>query len=144
MCIRDRYLLDAGALRLRPEAKPALYLSLLGAIDYEDDIVGIPVQKTVALTTFDQARGIVEQLREQGVDSVAVLYAVSYTHLQLRLGGVFEHLHPAGFRAGVVPVVLIADPVSYTHLDVYKRQLDTLPNFLFIIQFLFIYNNGRC
>ena len=70
----QQYLLDAGALRLRPEAKPALYLSLLGAIDYEDDIVGIPVQKTVALTTFDQARGIVEQLREQGVDSVAVLY----------------------------------------------------------------------
>ena len=70
----QQYLLDAGTLRLRPEAKPALYLSLLGAIDYEDDIVGIPVQKTVALTTFDQARGIVEQLREQGVDSVAVLY----------------------------------------------------------------------
>ena len=32
------------------------------------------MQKTVALTTFDQARGILEQLREQSVDSVAVLY----------------------------------------------------------------------
>ena len=40
----------------------------------------------------------------------------------------FDNLYDDGCRlyeaagAGIVPTTLILDPVSYTHLDVYKRQ----------------------
>ena len=59
---------------------------------------------------------------------------VSYTHLMVIVGGADEsvvgnvHQFPQLFDAGDDLIHIF--PVSYTHLDVYKRQLATQPEML--------------
>lgn len=70
----QQYLTDNDVLKEKNQYEPALYLNLLGAINREDNVFGIPVQKTVALTSFEEAETIVKTLRDKGVDSVVVRY----------------------------------------------------------------------
>ena len=49
---------------------PALMLHTLGGVRYADNVLGIPVIRTAAMTAFDENRAIVEALRAEGVTAV--------------------------------------------------------------------------
>lgn len=52
----------------------ALALSLYGAADKQAYFIGLPYTKTLALTTFSEAREMLAALREKGVEETAVQY----------------------------------------------------------------------
>ncbi len=47
-----------------------LYLETLGSIDTMDEVLGIPITKKVALTSFEDDATILDQLAEAGIDDV--------------------------------------------------------------------------
>ncbi len=53
----------------------AAELELLGAVRAEDTVLGIPVQRNIGLTTFDQARELTEWFSSKGVGAMRVLYS---------------------------------------------------------------------
>ena len=61
------YLVDSGVLSpvTDTEKDIPLYLETLGAIESQKTVLGVPVDTTVALTTFDETIQIMDQLREQ-------------------------------------------------------------------------------
>lgn len=56
------------------EAGQALYLSLLGAVEYPDSVAGITVRRKAALTTYEQAEKILSLLSENGVENINLVY----------------------------------------------------------------------
>ncbi len=64
-------LFDGGTAPLQ-EKRP-LYLEFIGAIDVTENVVGLPVGKTRALTTFEEAAAILNELQAAGVDPSAVV-----------------------------------------------------------------------
>lgn len=66
-----QYLLENG-VRAKPQ-EPKLGLTLYGAATRKASFLGIPYEKTFAMTTFDQAGQIVTELQDAGVD-VALRY----------------------------------------------------------------------
>ena len=66
------YLVRTGALtKLEdvPENLP-LYLETLGAMEIYDSVLGIPVSKMVALTSFEHDEKILEELKEENITNV--------------------------------------------------------------------------
>ncbi|MBR5295202.1 MAG: hypothetical protein IKU24_01275, partial [Clostridia bacterium] len=51
-----------------------LYMDLLGAIDTTKTILGVPVETKADLTTFEDAKTILSELKEAGVSSQAIRY----------------------------------------------------------------------
>lgn len=70
----QKYLLDNGFLKKSENLKPQFYMDLLGAVDYKDAILGIPVKRILPLTTYNQAKTIVEKLSDNGIDCINVRY----------------------------------------------------------------------
>lgn len=54
--------------------KPALNLECYGAIDVQANFLGIPYKKLKALTTFDQAAAMAEELTQSGAGTLALRY----------------------------------------------------------------------
>lgn len=67
--------------------KRPIYVELIGAIDATENIAGLPVERTRALTTFEQAAAILGNLTASGLDPSAV---------QVRYSGLFN----GGMRQG--------------------------------------------
>ncbi len=71
-----QYLLEDGGVEKRAEDNDSpLYIGLYGGVMKKKPFLGIPVNKKAALTDFSQAKDILSQLRENGVDDMAVSYA---------------------------------------------------------------------
>lgn len=68
------YLLKSGKLKKHTTEKPPFYLELIGAVEYKDSVMGLPVKKIKALTTFNEAAEIVNQLNKGGVGRVVLRY----------------------------------------------------------------------
>ena len=51
------------------------YLQLIGSIDKKKHVVGIPYRALEPLTTFEQAKTIIRQLKERGVHRINLKYA---------------------------------------------------------------------
>lgn len=84
------YLLDRGVLRERPStADVPFFLELTGSISAIEPILGVPREVTIPLTTFDQAKQLVEQLNARGIQGVQVRYTGW-------LDGGLEHYFPSG------------------------------------------------
>lgn len=76
------YLAEHGGL---PEAQPAasaeapvntpFYLELVGGITKTKHVLGIPYQSLEALTTFEEAQSILEQMKQRGIDHIKLKYA---------------------------------------------------------------------
>lgn len=56
------------------EAKAKVYMETLGAIEKKSTKLGFPYTKSIPLTTFKQAKQMIEDLKENGLDSVALRY----------------------------------------------------------------------
>lgn len=68
-----QYLLDTEQMAERTQT-PAVVLDILGAADVTANFLGFSYAKTTALTSFEQAAAMVEELNAGGVDHVAVRY----------------------------------------------------------------------
>jgi len=72
----QQYLVERGILQRRTtEGDPPLFLDILGAIYTRRPIMGVPLNVPVALTTFDEARQIVDELMAAGVKDIVVKYS---------------------------------------------------------------------
>ena len=71
------YLIDEGILpsETTQEDGVSLYVDLLGAIDKDATVVGIPVTQKRALTTYSQALEILTKLVDSGVTNVKTRYS---------------------------------------------------------------------
>lgn len=65
---------DGVLTRLAAAEQIPFYLDIIGSYDKRTSFLGVPYQKTHALTTFEQAGEIVEQLAERGVQAVNMRY----------------------------------------------------------------------
>lgn len=54
--------------------EPELYISLYGAVEKKRSFLGIPITMKTALTTSEQAKRIMETLKNSGVDNLVVSY----------------------------------------------------------------------
>lgn len=80
-------LFDGQSAPIR-EKRP-LYLELIGAIDVTENVAGIPVGKTRALTSFEEAAAILEELGASGADLSSAV---------VRYSGLWNGGHAAGIR----------------------------------------------
>lgn len=66
------YLIRTGALTKLENVSEnvPLYLETLGAMEISDSVLGIPVTKMIALTSFEHDEKILEELREAGITDV--------------------------------------------------------------------------
>lgn len=70
-----QYLLEEENVRVRTEKGDApLYVGLYGGTLKKQSVLGIPVTMKNTLTTYKQAKNILSQLRESGVEDMAVIY----------------------------------------------------------------------
>jgi len=72
----QNYLVERGMLTRRDTHNELPFvLETLGAIQRTQNFMGIPYQGTVPLTTFDQAIGIMESLRQDSVNNIVLKYS---------------------------------------------------------------------
>lgn len=71
----QKYLLDEGLMSKKDASdNTALYIDLYGGAVKERSIAGLPIKMQTAATTYDQARTILESLKNRGVDEMVVAY----------------------------------------------------------------------
>lgn len=86
------YLVENGLLRrLSPEESVPFILELVGAVHVREPFVGVPRNVIKPLTTFDQAKEIVNELLGAGVDDIKLRYSGW-------LKGGLEHVFPSKLR----------------------------------------------
>lgn len=69
------YLVEKEGLAIRTKESAPFYLELLGGLEMEEYVLGVPVDVMEPLTTFGQAEEIIKQLAANGVDDLAVKYS---------------------------------------------------------------------
>lgn len=70
------YLVETGGLpEVAPSESVPLYLQLIGGITTQKHRLGIPYEAEEALTTFDQAKQIVSELRSKQVEDIRLRYS---------------------------------------------------------------------
>lgn len=71
----QKYLLDNSLIKRSSfQRNVPLFLSVIGAIDYNSSMLGIPITTTKPLTTFGEAKNILEELNNMGVGNIALRY----------------------------------------------------------------------
>lgn len=71
----QKYLLDEGLMSKKLTSdNTALYIDLYGGAVKERSIAGLPVKTQTPATTYDQAKTILEELRNRGVEEMVVAY----------------------------------------------------------------------
>lgn len=73
-CYRD-YLISEGMEKKDAASEASLYLTLYGGIEDTDYFLGIPYRKVKALTAYEEAREILKELKEGGVEHLTVRYS---------------------------------------------------------------------
>ncbi len=70
------YLLKGGLLsEAESDENAPFFMEVLGAVNKDKFILGIPYQSTVQATTIDQAKEIYELAREKGIDNIQMIYS---------------------------------------------------------------------
>ncbi len=71
----QKYLLDEGLMSKKTDAdNTALYVDLYGGAVKERSIMGLPIKMQTAATTYEQAKIILEELKNRGIDEMVVGY----------------------------------------------------------------------
>lgn len=73
--VYQQYLIEKGMLTKKEEEKEApLFIEILGSVLRRERFIGIPYDKNISLTTFDQAKNILEELQNTGIKRMQVQY----------------------------------------------------------------------
>ena len=70
----QQYMADKNALPQNADTTAPFFLELLGGIEYNDSIAGVPVTSLKALTTFSEAETIIKDLKSSGIDNIITRY----------------------------------------------------------------------
>ncbi|MHB1485293.1 MAG: DUF5696 domain-containing protein [Saccharofermentanales bacterium] len=71
----QKYLLDNKLITKRSfTEKIPLYIDAIGAISYKDTFLGVPYNSQLSLTSYKQAKVILEELKEKGVENIDFQY----------------------------------------------------------------------
>ncbi len=71
----QKYLLDEGLMSKKGDAdNTALYVDIYGGAVKERSVMGLPIKMQTAATTYEQAKLILEELKNRGVDEMVVAY----------------------------------------------------------------------
>lgn len=70
----QQYLLDEGLMSKKADRNDALYIDLYGGVVKERSVMGLPLKLETAATTYEQAKMILEELKNRGVDNMVVAY----------------------------------------------------------------------
>lgn len=70
----QKYLLDEGKMSKKVGSNDSLYIDLYGGAVKERSVAGLPLKLQTPATTYEQAKYILEQLKERGVESMVVAY----------------------------------------------------------------------
>lgn len=70
----QQYLLDEGLMSKKDGSTSPLYVDLYGGTVKEQSVLGLPVKQQTAATTYEQAKMILEELAELGVDDIVTVY----------------------------------------------------------------------
>ena len=68
------YLRQKYQMQVLSDQNQKLYLDVLGSYDYEDYFLFVPYKNVEALTTYEQAKMIVDELMLEGVDDMVINY----------------------------------------------------------------------
>lgn len=71
---RDYLMKRYPELTKKTEATVPMAVELIGAVDNTEHILGYPVTRSLALTTYQEAENILKQLKGAGVDSLSAKY----------------------------------------------------------------------
>lgn len=72
------YLAEQGAQSVEG-VREALYIGLVGGVESQQSVLGIPVKKVLPVTTFSDAENIVNELIDAGVPGMTVSYDAWYS-----------------------------------------------------------------
>ncbi len=70
----QQYLLDEGLMSKKADANNSLYIDLYGGVVKERSVLGLPLKLETPATTYEQAKIILEELKNRGVDNMVVAY----------------------------------------------------------------------
>ena len=110
-CYRD-YLLGRGYLQSRPEGTPALSVNILGSTQITESLFGVPYQSDVAVTTLEQTRKIVSELKELLGDKGMLVTLEGYGQGGLantEIGGGFKLSGTVGNKKDLAALVAYAE-----------------------------------
>jgi hypothetical protein len=71
---RDYLMTDKGVTPTTSSSETPLYVDFYGGVLKQRSILGVPVEMQTALTTFDDAKRILEELKAAGVGDIVVTY----------------------------------------------------------------------
>lgn len=71
---REYLINECGLTKKAEDNSSPLYIGLYGGVQKKRSVLGIPVNVKTAVTTYGQARDILEELRSRGVDDMTVTY----------------------------------------------------------------------
>ncbi|NIK75290.1 hypothetical protein FHS15_000388 [Paenibacillus castaneae] len=87
-----QYLIGKGILnKVNPEANIPFYLDTMGSVDTMVRKLGIPTRSQAAVTTFEQAGQMLDQLSGSGVHNMKLRYTAWYN-------GGYDHTAPSGMK----------------------------------------------
>ncbi len=70
----QKYLLDEGLMSKKADTNNSLYIDLYGGAVKERSVMGLPLKLETPATTYEQAKFILEELKNRGVDNMVVAY----------------------------------------------------------------------
>ena len=70
----QNYLLENYSFAKKDTTEAPVVVEIVGAVDKIKQVFGVPVSKPLALTTFDEAALIIEELKNSGMDELSVKY----------------------------------------------------------------------
>lgn len=110
-CYRD-YLLAKGYLQGRPESTPALSVNMLGSTQITESLFGVPYQSDVAVTTLEQTRKIVSELKELLGDENMLVTLEGYGQgglANVEIGGSFKLSNKVGNKRDLEALIAYAE-----------------------------------
>lgn len=92
------YLETDGEVAKTDASDPSLYVNLYGGVEKQKSILGLPITLKTEITGFEQAKGIVETLKNDGAENMVVTYD-NWTNAGIA-GKVDYKAKPAGVLGG--------------------------------------------
>lgn len=112
------YLTENGMLSKQP-AKPSLNLNLYGATEKQASFLGIPYQKLIAMTTFEQAKQFIAQLNQAGVDNLAIRYS-GWNNYGLKNKKIPSKAKPLSVLGGEKQYLALQEYLDSIHAEFYS------------------------
>lgn len=120
-----RHLVREGGLKASGESKSFFMVDILGATRKIESLIGIPLEQTVPLTTFGEARKMLEDIGDAGIEGIVTRYEGWNTDgITMRMPGKANIIGVLGGRKGLealtdftsgknIGLYMVFDPINF-------------------------------